>query len=300
MRRRQRQGRALIVAAVVLGCVAWSAAAILWSRNGEREFAISFFLLGVSLGPCLAIYARAARRRKQAARRAVLLTGGSSILTFSLFGRANVDLEGFFMLLLIGSGGAAIGHTLVTALAGPLLFGRVLCGWGCWRSMALEQLRLGKGAARRRGLWKLLPYAGLAVSFAAAATSVRFGEHPGGAPGSMHAGSVRSTAAAVVVYYAASMGLAFALRDKRAFCKYLCPTSAVLRQTSRFAILRMRATREACNGCGACSRVCPMDIDVARFAAEGLRIPTADCIVCQRCAEVCPTEALRFGAGAGT
>lgn len=29
--------------------------------------------------------------------------------------------------------------------------------------------------------------------------------------------------------------LAFALKDRRAFCKYLCPNAAILRVTSRFS-----------------------------------------------------------------
>ena len=56
----------------------------------------------------------------------------------------NLDLEGFFMLLLLGTGGAAVGHTMIMVIAGPMLFGRVLCGWGCWRSMILELLPAGR------------------------------------------------------------------------------------------------------------------------------------------------------------
>jgi Polyferredoxin len=259
------------------------------------------FLPGASpWDPCLAVYAFARRKRKQAVRKLVLLTGGLSILAFSVPGVVNLDLEGFFMLLLLGSGGVAVGHTLITVIAGPMLFGRVLCGWGCWRSMVLELLPIGHSPGRRSGLWTILPYAGLAASIAAAALSVfALGQHPGGAPGKMHSASLTAIAVMIGVYYAASIGLAFALKDKRAFCKYLCPSSAILRLTSRFALLRMTPQKALCDGCGACSRVCPMDIDVARFAAEGRRIASGECILCQRCAHACPTDALRL-AGASS
>lgn len=264
----------------------------------ERAFATSLFLLGLSLGPCLAVYAAAPNARKQAARGLVLFTGGLSIMAFSLLRAANLDLEGFFMLLFLGTAGAAIGHTLVTVIVGPLFFGRFLCGWGCWRAMILEQLPIGRTPGRRKGGWNLLPFLGLALSIGAAAASVFvLGHHPGGAAGAMHAGSLRAIATGFGIYYVASIGLAFALRDQRAFCKYLCPSSVILGLTSRLSILKMTADGGRCNSCGACSQVCPMDIDVARFAVLGQRVRSGQCILCQRCAHACPTEALRLAGG---
>ncbi len=90
------------------------------------------------------------------------------------------------------------------------------------------------------------------------------------------------------VYYAASIGLALALKDQRAFCKYLCPSSAILRWTSRPALLRVAARPEACDGCGACTRACPMDIEVAPLALAGRRIGSGECVLCQRCVQACP------------
>lgn len=349
-----RPSRALLLVAAIMTCTAWPAAALLWFRAGEKAFAVSVFGLGLSLGPCLAAYAvvpvrkksfrgsphrgkpsddkdtapppeaarSAASARRQAARRVVLFTGGLSIMAFGLLGAANLDLEGFFMLLFAGTMGAAIGHTMITVIAGPLVFGRLLCGWGCWRAMVLELLPIrenpgrhtgfparrsendlsatGSPAPRRRrraarsALRRFLPAAGLAASAGGAALSFYvLGHHPGGTPASMHAGSVGAVAAGFAIYYTASIGLAFVMRDQRAFCKYLCPNSAILRVTSRPALMKMAAVRDLCNRCGACSRVCPMDIDVAHFAVSGGRVLSGDCILCQRCAEVCPTGAVR-------
>jgi polyferredoxin len=100
------------------------------------------------------------------------------------------------------------------------------------------------------------------------------------------------------VYYAASIGLALALRDQRAFCKYLCPSAAILRWTSRPARLRIAARSDACDGCGVCTRVCPMDVDVAALALAGRRIGPGDCILCQRCVHGCPRGALHLSFGA--
>src|SRR3974390_2588492 len=179
-------------------------------------------------------YAIVPTARKQMARRMVLLTGGLSIMAFSLLGKANLDLEGFFMLLFLGAAGAAIGHTLITVIIGPLFFGRFLGGGGCWRAMILELLPIRPSPGRRRGVWNFVPFFGLAVSIGAAAALVFvLGHHPGGTPGAIHSGSVRSILIGFGIYYAASIGLAFALRDQRAFCKYLCPSGVIIGATSR-------------------------------------------------------------------
>jgi polyferredoxin len=126
------------------------------------------------------------------------------------------------------------------------------------------------------------------------------GHHPGGVPGSMHTASLKAIAGGFGIYYAASIGLAFALGDQRAFCKYLCPSAVILRLTSRLSLLKMATSRQMCDACGACSSTCPMDIDVSHFAATGSSISTGACILCQRCAQVCPTGAVYLSFGAGS
>ncbi len=283
---------------VAVTCLTWSLAAVLGFVARQPALAVSVFGLGLSLGPCLAAYLLVPAARKQHMRRLVLLTGGLSILAFSLLGRANIDLEGFFMLLFAGTVGAAVGHTLVTVIVGPMIFGRVLCGWGCWRAMVLELLPLEGSPGRRGGRWVRLPLLGLTASIGTAALSFfLLGHHAGGVPGSAQTARLSSIAAACLVYYVVSIGLAFLLQDPRAFCKYLCPSGAILRFTSRPAMLKIAADGERCDRCGACGPVCPMDIDVPRFAEAGGRVATGDCILCQRCAHACPNGALRLSFG---
>ncbi len=278
--------------------LAWSVAALVWS-GGERAIAASLFAGGLSLGPCLAGYLSAPLRHKQLLRRIVLVTGGLSILA-PLAGATSLELESFFVLLFAGTMGAAIGHTLLTVIVGPLLFGRLLCGWGCWRAMILELLPIGRSPGRRRGIFRFLPLAGLFLSVGSAAFlyfSLR--HHPGGTPARIHGTSLLPLALVCAVYAATSVGLAFLFRDARAFCKYLCPSGAILRVTSLAALATMAPAAEGCDGCGACTRACPMDVPVAAFAEAGRRIRSGDCLLCQRCAHACPRGllqlTLRFG-----
>ncbi len=286
--------RALFGVSVIAVLVIWPLAAFVLFRGNAVGFAIVLFGSGLSPGPCLAGYAFARTERKQRWRWRVLATGGLAILCFALVDAVNLDLDGFFELLILGTAGPAIGHTLATTIVGPLLFGRILCGWGCWRAMVLERLPVGKGSGRRKGVWVWTPLIGVAISVVAAVLLARvFDLQLDGAPGHIRSNRVWSVAAGVAVYYVAAIALALALHDQRAFCKYLCPTGFILRWTSRPARLHVSARADACTGCEACTKVCPMDIPVAARVSLGARIGNGDCILCQRCVLSCPTGALK-------
>jgi ferredoxin-type protein NapH len=296
--RRGKFGPILLTFSLFVTGIIWPLAILLWMRLGEKALGVSIFFLGLSLGPFLAGYSLVSKKHKQQLRHLVLLSGGISIMALSLLGSMSLDLEGFFMLVMAGTMGAAIGHTVITVIAGPLLFGRFLCGWGCWRAMILEFLPSKRSPGRRQGLWNLLPLAGLGLSIGWAALShFKLGHHPGGTPQSMHGGSLLSIVMGFGIYYFASLGLGILLKDQRAFCKYLCPSSVILRQTSRFSLAKMAARPGRCDPCGACARACPMDIDVTSFIQDGRRVASGECILCQRCAHACPKEALHLTLG---
>lgn len=290
----QRPSITLLVISVVFTFTAATAVWMFISGVGSIATQVGLFGLGVSLGPCFAAYALAPIRRKQTMRRLVLLTGGLTILAFSIIASANLDLEGFFLLLFEGVAGVAVGHTIVTLILGPVLFGRFLCGWGCWRAMILELLPLGRGDGRRHGIHRWLPYVSLLACAAAAGFGFfLFDHHAGGVPGSTYRAGTLSLLIGFAVYYAAAVGIAIVINDQRAFCKYLCPNLSILRPTSRLALLKIGAREEVCNDCGACTKVCPMDIDVRAIVRSGTRVGTGECILCQRCVQACPRDALR-------
>lgn len=68
----------------------------------------------------------------------------------------------------------------------------------------------------------------------------------------------------------------------RFFCKYLCPAGALYGIISKISPLKVK--RSPCINCGKCTRVCPMNIDVA--TAETVK--SAECIACGKCIDVCP------------
>ena len=93
-------------------------------------------------------------------------------------------------------------------------------------------------------------------------------------------------------YYASAVPLALTLRDNRAFCKYLCPITTLLKLTSRFALIKIGGDSRRCTQCGACSNACPMSIDVMGYIMNGHRVLSTECVLCLTCTTVCLAGAL--------
>ncbi|MBZ0287158.1 MAG: 4Fe-4S binding protein, partial [Anaerolineae bacterium] len=88
--------------------------------------------------------------------------------------------------------------------------------------------------------------------------------------------------------------MAFALKDNRAFCKYLCPVAVPLRFSSRFALLKLKGVPEKCDGCNVCVEMCPMNVRIPDYILNGERVLSSECTLCLRCINVCPTDALKL------
>lgn len=93
-----------------------------------------------------------------------------------------------------------------------------------------------------------------------------------------------------VIYYILGIGLAFVLKDNRAFCKYLCPVTVFLKPMSYFSFLRVHCDESKCIHCDKCLRVCPMNVEVNKESRK--RKNGTECILCYECTKACPTKAL--------
>lgn len=83
---------------------------------------------------------------------------------------------------------------------------------------------------------------------------------------------------------------------ERPFCKYACPYGAFQGIFNLFRVFTIRRNPATCISCNACSRTCPMNIDVA---SSGV-VRNHQCISCLKCTSenACPVnETVEFAAG---
>lgn len=72
----------------------------------------------------------------------------------------------------------------------------------------------------------------------------------------------------------------------RPFCKYICPLGAIYSVFNPIAVFRYRVDGESCINCGACAKVCPMQVN----PVETPNSP--ECIRCGKCKTACPVDAI--------
>ena len=257
-------------------------AVILWQTQSDLFYLWNFSYIGTCLAVGLGLYAANVRY----ARHAVQLAVGLYILVYlGILSRENMQIEGFWYYLFSGVFKAATIHYAVAKIFGPLLFGRGWCSYACWTAMVLDFLPYKQPHTPRKEKLGVLRYVTFALSLA------------------LVAGLFLAQAANLeqimfwlflagnALYYIAGIILACVLKDNRAFCKYLCPITVFLKPMSYFSLLRVHCDESKCVHCGACLRVCPMNVEVNRESRR--RKNGTECILCYDCTRVCPTKALR-------
>ena len=276
---------------LILMGIFWIIAIVLWQTTGKIFYVVNFGYIGTAIGVGAGLYGALPKKKKRRGRQLSQLLVGLYMLVFLGFIKfENMQIEGLFFYSLAGFSGAAIIHYLVAKIAGPFIFNRGWCGWACWTAMILDFLPFPRNKQGRLPTrWGNLRYVHFAISLGVILVlwfvlSYR-----------VEAKSITELYWLIggnVLYYALAITLAFVLKDNRAFCKYVCPITTFLKVGSRFALLKIGADPEKCNYCGACDKICPMDIRITDYIKNGQRILSTECILCFECANVCVPEAL--------
>ena len=273
----------------------WALAIWGFLASGYTQPLILFGYIGTTIGVGLGLYAILPRKQKPWGRRLTLFLVGLFLIGFAIFlGQENTQIEGFFFALLAGVFQMALTHYLIAKIVGPLFIGRMWCGWACWTAMVLDLLPFTRSSGWLPARWGWLRYIHFGVSLALVLL-LWFGF-------GFRAGAVGQTAVlwfiiGNILYYLVGIILAYALKDNRAFCKYICPITVPLKFTSRFAVLKIAGRSEECNSCGACEKTCPMDIRISEYITSGKRVLSTECTLCQTCITVCPKSTLKLSFG---
>ena len=258
-------------------------AVTLWQTKHNIFYLYNFSYIGISvaLGSFLLI-----RKYKYARRIVQLLVGMYMLVYLGLIRRENMQIEGFWYYLFTGVFEAATIHYAVAKIFGPLIFGRGWCGYACWTAMILDFLpyKTPSGPRKKIGWLRYVMFAA-SLAFVSALFLA-------GIKDNMEQIMFRALIIGNVIYYGAGIALAFAFRDNRAFCKYLCPITVFLKPASYYSLLRIRCDESKCVSCGKCKKACPMDVDMTDNSRK--RTNGTECILCTECMKSCPRGALKI------
>lgn len=256
-------------------------AIVLWVALGKFFYFLNFTYIGacVTLGVAMFI------AKKPYARRFTQFAVGLYMLVYLGFVcHENMQIEGFWYYLFLGVFQGATIHYLVAKIAGPAIFGRGWCGYACWTAMVLDLLPWKKSPGRNPKLG-IIRYFILGLSLAFVGTL-------------MIAGIANDEFLFIafvvgnVAYYAIGIALAYALRDNRAFCKYICPIGVLMKPAASVSVLRITCDTDKCVSCKKCLKACPMDVDILDNSKN--RANKTECILCCECINACSNDALKF------
>lgn len=265
---------------VIMLAVFETIAITLWLTKDNLFYLFNFSYIGIAVTLGIVLFIR---KYKYARRIAQLLVGCYMLIYLGLICGENMQIEGFWYYLFTGVFEAATIHYAVAKIFGPLFFGRGWCGYACWTAMIFDFLpyKVPVRPRKRMGWIRYITF-GASLLFVAAL----FLSHAGKIERIMFWAFVIGNA----LYYIVGIGLAYAFKDNRAFCKYICPITVFLKPMSYFSVLRVTCEKDKCISCGRCKKVCPMDVDMTDNSRK--RKNGTECILCFECVKSCPKNAL--------
>lgn len=183
---------------------------------------------------------------------------------------------------------------LIATIVLTLVLGRAFCGYICplgtiqdllsklSRKLRIRQIKVNKG------LDKILRFAKYIVLILVLFTTFKAGElvirayDPWAAY--MHISSGAGAFDEFLVGFLLLAGIIISsLFIERAWCRYLCPFGATLALIAPLSIFKVKRNSTKCVGCKACTRNCPVGLDVDKTEIPEM----TECISCGQCVSSC-------------
>ena len=186
----------------------------------------------------------------------------------------------------------------LAVLVAVVLVGNVFCGWVCpfgavqdaltWvrRKARLPQLTVPAGWAK--GLrWGRFVVLAVVIYFSVSTAKLWFSDYDPYVTlfGLQWLFSFNASTMWISLTLLAVI-LGGSLLVDRFWCRYLCPLGGVFAILSRFSLLRIRRSAQACTDCTMCDKPCPVGIEPSKAKP----FVSTDCIGCMDCVAACPVK----------
>lgn len=304
MESKTKAGLQSFIAAPLMVLVAFTIASLVFTFIIRDPSPVPVFIIFATIQcTCMILFAFLPGKGRNAARlTSMFLIGTFLVVLAGTLGRTNFQIEGFFFYLLSGTMSGVIVHFAMGKIVGPLLFNRTWCSWGCWTSMVLDLLPYKGNSSWKKGRFSKIRFLYFAIALSVVA-GMYFGlKHTiiNTVPSKNGMGTVQEMIwflAGVVMYYIVGISLALAMKDNRAFCKYICPITVFYKAVARFSVLRIEGQSAKCTRCGTCAANCPMAVNIPEYINNDERVKSTECIMCMNCVAGCPQAALTASIG---
>ena len=195
---------------------------------------------------------------------------------------------------------------MMIALCGfTILFGRFFCGFACafgslgdavralyvfiCKKLKKKPITMKAAVVKKLKVVKYFVLAIIAVTCFTGVYSKAKGFSPWDVFSMLHARNFKlgGYTLGVVLLVLIVIGMCF---QERFFCRVLCPMGAVFSLLPVLPIFSYSRSKAGCiRGCSACSKKCPMDLNLPYEDEDGSEA-TGECIRCGKCQVVCPRQ----------
>ena len=243
-------------------------------------------------------------KKRQRVRKTVLLI---SMILFPI----TLNYFSPYLVILGASRGIVAGSmiTFATLFLSSLFLGRLFCGWICPAGAIQEIAFMVNGKRPNIGRLDWIKYL---IVWSPWITIIIFLFIKAGGvkkidPFFMMETGISVAEPADYMIYLTVVGaflMMSLIAGKRAGCHAFCwiaPFMVIgrkIRNAADYPALRLKSDSKKCVSCGACTKACPMSLDVQNMV-EVNKMRNSECILCGECIDACPNSVIRFSYSKG-
>jgi len=246
----------------------------------------------ISLGAFLRLTLKG-KKRLIGRKISILMILPCLLLFVPIINNENFQLEGVFLIVLVGFFYKGFIHYAIAKIFGPLIWRRGFCGHACWTAAILDWLPIKNYNNEIPRSYRNFRYLTLFLSLIIPVFLIFvFSYNPW--TDYINKQEMKWMFISNGLYYVIAVPLAFIFSDKRAFCKYVCPVSIVMIPTGKLGIIKINPNiGNKCIECKECNKYCPMGVNVMDYMKRDLAVTDPECILCSDCKIVCPTNKIK-------